>query len=274
VLTVSGVLCINPFRRPKFEHGCGQCVPCRLNRRRTWTARIVLESLAYRESSFVTLTYEDSQLPPDNSLSKAHWREFTKGIGYRYFGCGEYGSHTGRPHYHLVLFGLPVLEAESFCLGRWPYGFVSVRPFSQEHAAYVAAYTVKKLTRADDPRLAPGQIPEFAQMSRRPAVGQRGLFGFSSWLQTRQGVMELARRLDVPSSVRLNGRVFPLGRTMVGHLRAACDIPSDLPARTLEREARFQAERSCPEFVTQLEKRRVARYSVLKARSLRRHGSL
>lgn len=230
--------------------------------------------MAYRESSFVTLTYQDEHLPPNNSLSKAHWREFTKGIGYRYFGCGEYGSRIGRPHYHLVLFGLPVLEAESFVAGRWPYGFVSVRPFCLEHASYVSSYVVKKMTRPGDERLLPGQIPEFALMSRRPAVGSRGLFGFASWLQSRDGVMELARRRDVPGQVRLNGRVYPLGRTLVRHLRDSCDIPSDDPVRTAARESRFKAERSSPDFVASLERKRVTRYEVLRARSLRGKGSL
>jgi hypothetical protein len=268
------VLCIAPFRRPKFEHGCGQCVPCRLNRRRTWTARIVLESLAYRESSFLTLTYSDEHVPENQSLSKAHWREFTKGLGFRYFGCGEYGSLGGRPHYHLVVFGLAALDAEAFALARWPYGFVCARPFCAEHAAYVAAYTVKKLTRAGDPRLSEGQIPEFALMSRRPAVGVRGLFGFASWLTTREGARELSLRRDVPSGVRINGRQMPLGRTLVRHLREQADIPSDDPVRTARREAQFAAERSCPEFVSRLESRRVSRYERLKALSLKRHGTL
>lgn len=268
------MLCIRPLKRPRFEHGCGQCVPCRINRRRVWTARIVLESLAYPFSSFVTLTYNDESLPVNNSLSKEHWREFTKGIGFRYFGCGEYGSLGGRPHYHFVLFGLNPIVAEDFCLGRWRYGFVSVRPFVLEHASYVASYTVKKLTKADDDRLEEGQIPEFAQMSRRPAVGKKGLFGFVPWFYTEEGAKELSRRRDVPSQVRLNGRVFPMGRTLVRHLRDEMDIPQDDPVRTMRREAKFKAERSLPEFVTHLESRRVSRYERLKALSKKRHGSL
>lgn len=268
------MLCISPFRRPRFEHGCGQCIPCRLNRRRTWTARIVLESLAYRESSFVTLTYSDEHLPPNGSLSKEHWREFTKGIGYRYFGCGEYGARTKRAHYHLVLFGLSPLEAESFVAERWPYGFVSVRPFCFEHAAYVASYVVKKLTKLDDSRLSEGQIPEFAQMSRRPAVGVRGLFGFARWLHTREGAQELSLRRDVPQSVRLSGGVYPIGRTLRDHLRRAVDIPGDDPVRTARREEAFKASRSDHRAVAQLETRRVARYERLKALQSRARGTL
>lgn len=268
------MLCINPYRKASAEFGCGQCMACRVNRRRTWAARIVLEAAAHAESSFVTLTYSDEYLPEFGSLSNPHWREFTKGIGYRYFGCGEYGDHTHRAHYHLVLFGIGAFEAEKLCAARWPYGFFSVRPFCTAHASYVAAYTTKKLTKAGDERLAAGQIPEFARMSRRPAIGTRGVASFSEWLVSRDGAGYLARARDVPFGVRLNGSVFPLGRTMRGKLRDACDIPSDDPVRTATREAAFRQERADPARRAHIEKLRVGRYERLRAVHLRRRGTL
>lgn len=268
------MLCINPYRKPTVEYGCGQCMSCRVNRRRTWAARIQLESLAFRESSFVTLTYSDEHLPPSASLSKAHWREFTKGIGYRYFGCGEYGDHTHRPHYHFVLFGLPWMEAESFVAARWRYGFVSVRPFCAAHALYVAAYTTKKLGKLDDPRLAPGQIPEFASMSRRPAIGTEGVASFGDWLVTRDGSRYLASTRDAPAAVRLNGSLYPIGRTLRGKLREAASLPSDDPVRTMARESAFKASRADPALVARIEKKRHGHYETLRAKNLRRRGTL
>lgn len=267
------MLCIRPFRKPKVEFGCGQCLPCRINRKRTWAARVMLESLAFRESCFVTLTYNDASLPSDGALSKEHWREFTKGVGYRYFGCGEYGENFGRPHYHLVLFGLSSVAGEQLAVSRWPYGFVSVSPFSFEHAGYVAAYTVKKMTSAVDPRL-DGRTPEFAQMSRRPAIGQSGLDWIVSWLHTSAGCAWMAKTLDVPHTVRVNGSLYPLGRTMVKYLREQCDIPSDLPARTMRREEKHLAEQSLPALVQLKERRRSAQYQRLKALNARRRGVL
>lgn len=247
---------------------------CRVNRRRTWQARILLESLAHQESSFVTLTYSDEHLPPSGSLSKAHWREFTKGIGYRYFGCGEYGDHFRRPHFHFVLFGLPALSAEAFCSARWRYGFVSARPFCSAHAGYVAAYVTKRLNKVDDPRLSPGQIPEFACMSRRPAIGTSGVANFGDWLVTRDGSRYVAESRDVPFGVRINGSVLPLGRTMRVKLRDACSLPSDDPARVMAREARFKAERATPGLRAAIERRRVGRYERLRAVHLKRRGTL
>lgn len=268
------MLCIRPFRKPSAEFGCGQCLPCRINRRRTWACRIHLEAICYPESSFVTLTYDEAHVPENGSLSAGHWREFTKGIGYRYFGCGEYGDRTNRPHYHLVLFGLRPSEAEDFCSARWPYGFVCVRPYSSAHGLYVAAYTTKKLTSRDDDRLAPGQEPEFARMSRRPAIGTYGIKPFADWLVSAAGASHLSRSLDVPSTLKIDGGFYPMGRTLRDKLRAACDIPQDFPARTALREHAFRVSRSDPAVNRVRERRRLAVYERRKALSRVKIGSV
>ena len=268
------MLCIKPFRKPSAEFGCGQCLSCRINRRRTWAARIVLESMAYRESSFVTLTYNPDHLPEFNSLSKAHWREFTKGIGFRYFGCGEYGNKTNRPHYHLILFGIDAARAQELALQRWPYGFVSCLPFVLEHAAYVAGYTVKKLTSEDDPRLDDGQIPEFALMSRRPGIGVRGVDPFVRWFRTPPGQAVIAQDRDVPSSIRIAGSHYPIGRTLRRRMRDELSIPHDDPVRTMRRENLHRVRSSIPEIVASTESKRVSRYEFAKRRAGRPSGTL
>lgn len=265
------MLCIRPFRSPRAEFGCGQCLPCRINRKRTWAARIILESLAYSESSFVTLTYDADNVPPFHSLSKDHWREFTKGIGYRYFGCGEYGSLSSRPHYHFVLFGLPAVRAEDFAASRWPYGFVCARPFAREHAAYTASYVTKKWI-ASSPM--DKRIPEFAHMSRRPGIGVPGLAPWLRWLSTCEGSRVIAQDLDVPKTVRINGSIYPLGRLLVDRLRSELDVVRDNPARTFRRELKHRVLRCNPEWVKFHERKRVARYEVLRDRALRKHGTL
>jgi hypothetical protein len=247
---------------------------CRINRKRTWAARIELEASAYRESCFVTLTYAPEHVPADGSLSPVHWRQFTKGIGYRYFGCGEYGDRSDRPHYHLVIFGLPVLQAEKFLAARWPYGFVCVRPYVSSHGLYVAAYTTKKMTGKDDDRLRPGQCPEFARMSRRPAIGTAGIAPFEKWITTRGGVDYVSRHLDVPSTVRINGAFYPLGRTLKGKIRDAADIPSDVPRRTALRELAFRISRSDAGVNRVRERRRVTQYERRRALARRPHGQI
>lgn len=111
-------------------------------------------------------------------------------------------------------------------------------------------------------------------MSRRPAIGTVGVGSFGDWLVTREGASYLADSRDVPYGVRLNGRVFPLGRTMRTKLREACDIPSDDPVRTMAREASFRAARASPGQRSEIERLRVGRYERLRSLNSRRRGVL
>lgn len=207
-------------------------MPCRVNRRQTWSLRIQLEALCYPASSFATLTYSPEHLPPHGSLSKKHWREFSKNLGFRYFGCGEYGGQSWRPHYHLVVFGMPATtESLQYLQGRWRYGFVSLLPYELRHGRYIAGYVVKKLTKMEDTRLPEHCIPEFAVMSRRPAVGTHGLSRLLSWLGSDTGRAYVAERGDVPHRLLCDGKMIPLGRTMVSKLRQSCGVPLADPKR-------------------------------------------
>lgn len=234
----------------------------------------MLEALAHQTASFVTLTYSDDCLPASNSLSGEDWRKFTKGIGYRYFGCGEYGEKTGRPHYHVVLFGLSPSAAEAFCAARWSRGFVSVRPFAVEHAAYVAAYTVKKLTKEDDERLAEGQAPEFARMSRRPGIGVPGLRVFERFWRGRGGAEYVRRERDVGRTLRIAGSFYPVGRLLLDELRRYAGVQKDDPVRNAIRDERFRARQMSPEAVKAREAKRVCQYEHARARAARARGVL
>ena len=48
---------------------CGQCIGCRLEKARQWAIRCVHESKMWEHNSFVTLTYNDFNLPIDGSIS-------------------------------------------------------------------------------------------------------------------------------------------------------------------------------------------------------------
>ena len=91
---------------------CGKCIPCLINRKRKWIIRCCHEMEVSSNTWFVTLTYDEENLPSDRKLRPDHFTNFVKSLRYylgsnrrcRYFGCGEYGSETHRPHYHLILF--------------------------------------------------------------------------------------------------------------------------------------------------------------------------
>lgn len=166
---------------------CGQCVGCRLEYSRQWAMRCVHEfETAGRVGSFITLTYNPDNLPPDGKVHKEHVQKFFKrlrkkfGSGIRFFACGEYGHNFKRPHYHAIIFGLqfpdliihtvkhgyqyyrsPILER------LWPYGFSLVGNVTFESAAYVARYVFKK-QKGDD---VDDSLQPFVLMSRMPGLG-------------------------------------------------------------------------------------------------------
>lgn len=242
-----------------------------MNYRREWVGRIGLEvAAAPASSSFVTLTYADESLPASGSLSPRDWRNFSKGIGCRYFGVGEYGTLQNRPHYHAIFVGVPAPQALDLAQARWRHGFVSVSPYSRERAQYVAGYVVKRWTRPDTPELE-GRLPEFARMSRRPGIGVPGLKWLAEWLVSSEGAKFIARTKDVPRSVRVDGAVYPLGETCVRYLRREAGMADQDPNRLRNYEMRQQLRaEEFPDLDELRERRRVDRYEATVIRARRR----
>lgn len=162
----------------KLEVPCGRCIGCRLEYSRQWAMRCMHESSLHDQNSFITLTYDDKNLPGDGSLNKDHWQAFLKSLRYylakknikiRFFMCGEYGQDQekldegidaiGRPHFHALIFGYGFPDKKLFNVKNdvkiytsdelssiWGKGFVTVGDVTFESCAYVARYVVKKIT--------------------------------------------------------------------------------------------------------------------------------
>lgn len=63
------MLCKNPYVSSAGRiFGCGQCMPCRFNKRRIWSHRIMLEAGQYKDNAFVTLSYADDYLPAGGNV--------------------------------------------------------------------------------------------------------------------------------------------------------------------------------------------------------------
>lgn len=187
------------FKDRQVNIPCGRCIGCRLEKARQWAARCMHEAQMHDSNVFVTLTYNDGHLAKlgndgKGEITTLRPRDFTtfmkrlrKKYGkVRYFQCGEYGDQLGRPHHHVLLFGLdfpdkrrllgnnhdehPLYESDSLN-ELWPHGFASIGNVTTESAGYVARYALKKIT---GPPAAPhyqGRVPEYATMSRRPGIG-------------------------------------------------------------------------------------------------------
>lgn len=194
------------FRKDEnvFQIPCGKCVGCRLDYSRRWADRMLIEfSENNFKALFVTLTYNnehipfaidpDSDLPVGFSLCKRDFQLFNKRLRkhfsektLRFFACGEYGSTTLRPHYHVIFFGLSLSDfsdcrpvginelkqpyfTSSVFEHIWSNGFVCLADCSYNTFAYVTRYNLKKVF-GDNILPTPFSEPSFLLMSRRPGI--------------------------------------------------------------------------------------------------------
>lgn len=244
------MLCARPFRRLKTEYGCGQCLPCRINKRREWTSRILLESYCHPVNAFVTLTYADPA--PENvmvSELQKFMRKLRRSYGpVRFFGVGEYGDRTGRAHYHLALFGFDLTRVD-LLEQAWTddegksKGMIHVGELNAHTARYIGGYVSKKWTRKTDfneDKLA-GRAPEFARMSLKPGIGAGFADATAKQLMTERGSVALAALDDVPGTVRVEGKQMPIGRYLRQRMRRAVGGDGKQPTAA---KARIEAERA------------------------------
>ena len=259
------MLCKKPFIKDGLPFGCGQCLPCRVKKRREWTNRIILESLGHENNAFVTLTYNNENLPLKDgkgTLVPQHLKEWQKSITYhsgmplRFFGVGEYGEETKRPHYHAIIFGYPGcanMDVKCSCTScetlrsSWKVGHVLNGVLTKDSAAYVAGYTTKKMTDRypeekyekllkKNPELAEsykknvldyleGRHPEFARMSNgggkskiKGGIGYPALKAIRHSLETEYGCDLVAELQDVPDLITMGGKSLLIGKYLKNKL--------------------------------------------------------
>lgn len=145
---------------------CGRCVSCLARRRAEWTYRLTAEQRCASYAYFVTLTYDDVNVPlkifdgkPYFVFDKSHVQKYIKRVRYfcdqfdiktKYFLVSEYGGHTHRPHYHAIFFAYDE-KNDKFDIFRqilhdtWQHGFVTIKPANAANIHYVTKYCVKSL---------------------------------------------------------------------------------------------------------------------------------
>lgn len=211
---------------------CGQCVGCRLERSRQWAVRLMHEAQLHERSSFLTLTYKD--LPSGGSLNVRDVQLFMKRLrksrGYaklRFFQCGEYGERTFRPHHHMILFGedffsdrVQIEDSQSGLPqyvspeldALWTHGRSTLGDVTFESAAYVARYSLKKVTGDRSEAHYKGRRPEFVTMSRRPGIGAGWLekFGIANTYNSDSVVMRGREMLPPKFYDKILEKVDPL----------------------------------------------------------------
>ena len=174
--------CITPFYKkdqPGVPLPCGRCPPCCKRRASGWSFRLVKEGENFSLSYFVTLTYSTLHVPITEkgymTLNKKDVQDFMKRLRkhsfiikggkkihahIKYYAVGEYGTHTMRPHYHIILFGA---DQASVCKA-WDKGEVHFGTVEAASIGYTLKYISKQgripMHQNDD------RIKEFSLMSK------------------------------------------------------------------------------------------------------------
>lgn len=140
-----GSHCLTPFYVKNKDVGrdipvpCGKCPNCVKRRVSGWSFRLMQEEKRSISAHFITLTYDTKHVPITQNgfmnlkkrdlqlffkrLRKAHGKGHVK---LAYYACGEYGTHTWRPHYHVILFNAKIeLISPAWNLGHVHYGQVT-----------------------------------------------------------------------------------------------------------------------------------------------------
>lgn len=177
-----------------FPVKCGKCIGCKLDHAAEVACRIWMEAQEHNENCFVTLTYNQENLPIAKTgfptLKKTDVQLFLKKLRYyypnaniRYVVAGEYGPKTLRPHYHLAVHGWKPNDLKEYKKNEqgdmtyksknlekiWGKGFVVIGQLSQQSASYIARYVTKKIHQKEHDRA--GTEKEYIIYSKKPAIG-------------------------------------------------------------------------------------------------------
>lgn len=169
--------CISPITIPipgrdrgkGFVHvPCGYCIECLKDKRADWTFRLQQELKRCKSACFITMTYDDNNIPEGGSLVKRDVQLFLKRLRkdvvswiydinpdmkvcenvskysqMKYYLVGEYGSRTKRPHYHAIMFNVPPRFYEELTR-YWNKGFVKVGSVETASIHYVTKYVINR----------------------------------------------------------------------------------------------------------------------------------
>jgi len=159
--------CLKPYHvnDPKIQNHkipvpCGKCPPCLKRRSSQWSFRLKCEGRNHLLSTFVTLTYNDENLPKTSlgnvTLNKHDVQKFFKRLRkinekvYKidrkivYYLAGEYGGTFGRPHYHCIIFNAhPNAIMDAWKLNDLPLGFVHLGNVNPASVGYSLKYIHK-----------------------------------------------------------------------------------------------------------------------------------
>lgn len=183
--------------------------------------------------------------PPDliNFLKKLRYYGSTKGFQIRAVYAGEYGDEKRRPHYHLIIWGIPYKE-RMMIFRSWTdkqkklmchHSRLDIQiPKNERHIAnYLSKYLLSDKKRKDAASLN-GAFPEFYRTSK--GLGLQYADGVSKALTKESGLANLWIDGKMPSSFFFDGKNYPIDRYMKAKIYAKLPpiFAEELPKIALE----------------------------------------
>lgn len=229
---------------------CGKCPECCKDYYTMWATRGSRELAQWDSSLFITLTYDDQHLPENKSLNKKHVQDFIKRVKKHFKSskenpirqtyCGEYGTKTNRPHYHVILYNCDFLDKKKHrktdqgqqvftsetLTGLWGKGLCEFGFATAGGIAYLYKYILKKKTRKEKTKplsIEHGDTTydvehEFIESSRNPGIGawMRDSASIKNGFLTVNGVkkklpkyyLEYLRKTDPDAFDKIQNRKF------------------------------------------------------------------
>lgn len=139
----------------KLPVPCGRCPLCKRRRVNSWVFRMEQEMKISTSCHFLTLTYDNDQVPLtknnmmtlDKSDLQKYWkrlRKLNRKSKIRYYAVGEYGGTTRRPHYHAIVFNSTYdALVDAWSINGKPIGHVHIGNVSPASIAYTTKYIDK-----------------------------------------------------------------------------------------------------------------------------------
>lgn len=149
----------------KIKVPCGHCILCMERKKKSFAAKCIMETQLHEFlPEFVTLTYDDEHLPKDG-VNYRDVQLFLKRLritlernygftGEIKFAVGsEYGTKTLRPHYHMLIWGIPrqtgqplwhYANVKKLFHDCWQQGFVYPKTCRDSNAAYYVSKYMSK----------------------------------------------------------------------------------------------------------------------------------
>lgn len=133
--------------------------------KRNWS---VLRSYCYE------LTFDKQHVQKFMKRLRKYLSDVGLKIRVRYYLTAEYGGEFERPHYHMMLFGLPyylLSELEKI----WGHGFVDIGQCESASIHYVTKYVINRLKDYGS------RVKPFALMSRNKGIGYHYVETHKKW---------------------------------------------------------------------------------------------